>query len=157
MKCKIAMEKTPVCGKDICCCYCPDNQECVDACHDDPKECPECVPMETESALEVFHTAVPEAIRIITDITIQKQKLEEQEKLMRKKLLEAMETFGVKKFENEHIAFTYVAPTTRTSITLLLQKNVPRFPMFLLLSKSLLNERMWKNEEEQVYQSNQCS
>lgn len=114
MKCKIAMEKTPVCGKDICCCYCPDNQECVDACHDDPKECPECVPMETE--LQVMQSAVPEAIRIITDITIQKQKLEEQEKLMRKKLIEAMETFGVKKFENAQVAFTYVAPTTRTSI-----------------------------------------
>lgn len=114
MKCKIAMEKTPVCGKDICCCRCPDNQECVDACHDDPKECPECVPMETE--LQVMQSAVPEAIRIITDITIQKQKLEEQEKLMRKKLIEAMETFGVKKFENAQVAFTYVAPTTRTSI-----------------------------------------
>lgn len=114
MKCKIAMEKTPVCGKDICCCYCPDNQECVDACHDDPKECPECVPMETE--LQVMQSAVPEAIRIITDITIQKQKLEEQEKLMRKKLIEAMEAYGVKKFENAQVAFTYVAPTTRTSI-----------------------------------------
>lgn len=114
MKCKIAMENVPVCGKDICCCYCPDNQECVDACHDDPNECPECVPMETE--LQVMQSAVPEAIRIITDITIQKQKLEEQEKLMRKKLIEAMETFGVKKFENAQVAFTYVAPTTRTSI-----------------------------------------
>lgn len=114
MKCKIAMEKTPVCGKDICCCCCPDNQECVDACHDDPKECPECVPMETE--LQVMQSAVPEAIRIITDITIQKQKLEEQEKLMRKKLIEAMEQYGVKKFENAQVAFTYVAPTTKTSI-----------------------------------------
>lgn len=114
MKCKIAMEKTPVCGKDICCFYCPDKEECVDACHDDHKVCPEFIKEETE--LQVMQSAVPEAIRIITDITIQKQKLEEQEKLMRKKLLEAMETFGVKKFENERIAFTYVAPTTRTSI-----------------------------------------
>lgn len=114
MKCKIAMEKTPVCGKDLCCFYCPDKEECVDACHDNPKGCPECVPMETE--LQVMQSAVPEAIRIITEISIQKQKLEEQEKLMRKKLIEAMETFGVKKFENAQVAFTYVAPTTRTSI-----------------------------------------
>lgn len=63
-----------------------------------------------------MQSAVPEAIRIITEISIQKQKLEEQEKLMRKKLIEAMETFGVKKFENAQVAFTYVAPTTRTSI-----------------------------------------
>lgn len=114
MNCKIAMEKTPVCGKNLCCFYCPDKEECVDACHDNPKECGESVQEETE--LHVMQSAVPEAIRIITDITIQKQKLEEQEKLMRKKLLKAMKTFGVKKFENERIAFTYVAPTTRTSI-----------------------------------------
>jgi hypothetical protein len=63
-----------------------------------------------------FKTAVPEAIRIITEINIQKKKLDEQEKMMRVKLLEAMETYGVKKFENEHIAFTYVAPTTKTTI-----------------------------------------
>ena len=114
MNCKIAMEKTPVCGKTLCCCYCPDKEECVDACHDDPKKCPECVPMETE--LQVMQSAVPEAIRIITDINLQKKKLDEQEKLMRQKLIEAMETYGIKKFENEHIAFTYVAPTTRTTI-----------------------------------------
>ena len=115
MKCKIAMEKTPVCEKDICCFYCSDNRQCVDACHDDdPNGCAEFVQEETE--LQVMESAVPEAIRIITDITIQKQKLDEQEKLMRKKLLEAMETYGVKKFENEKISFTYVAPTTRTSI-----------------------------------------
>lgn len=114
MKCQIAIEETPVCGKDICCFYCPDNQDCIDACHDDPKKCPECVQEETE--LQVMQSAVPEAIKIITDITIQKQKLEEQEKLMRKKLIEAMEAFGVKKFENAQVSFTYVAPTTRTSI-----------------------------------------
>lgn len=114
MKCKLAMEDTPACGKDICCFHCPDKDTCDDACHDDHIACGEFIQEETE--LQVMQSAVPEAIRIITDITIQKQKLDEQEKLMRKKLLEAMETFGVKKFENERIAFTYVAPTTRTTI-----------------------------------------
>jgi hypothetical protein len=114
MKCKIAMPNTLECGKDICCCYCPDNSICEEACHDDHTACGEFIQEETE--LQVMQSAVPEAIRIITDITIQKQKLEEQEKLMRKKLIEAMETYGVKKFENAQIAFTYVAPTTRTSI-----------------------------------------
>lgn len=115
MKCQIAVnEETPSCGNTICCFYCPDKNTCPEACQDDHNECGECFQEETD--LQVMQSAVPEAIRIITDITIQKQKLEEQEKLMRKKLLEAMEAFGVKKFENEHIAFTYVAPTTRTSI-----------------------------------------
>ena len=114
MKCKVAINAMPICGSTRCCFFCPQKDTCVDACHDDPNVCPECVQEETE--LQVMQSAVPEAIRIITDITIQKQKLEEQEKLMRKKLLEAMETFGVKKFENDKVDFTYVAPTTRTTI-----------------------------------------
>lgn len=35
---------------------------------------------------------------------------------MKKKLLEAMETHGVKKFENDLVTFTYVAPTTRATL-----------------------------------------
>lgn len=114
MKCKIAMGEAPKCGKDICCFFCPDKVTCGDACGDDPNKCDELIQEETE--LQVMQSAVPEAIRIITDINIQKKKLDEQEKLMRSKLLEAMETYGVKKFENEYIAFTYVAPTTKTTI-----------------------------------------
>ena len=115
MKCQIAVNETPpTCGSVTCCFYCTKKDTCMEACQDDPKECGECTNDETE--LQVMQSAVPEAIRIITEISIQKQKLEEQEKLMRKKLIEAMETFGVKKFENAQVAFTYVAPTTRTSI-----------------------------------------
>jgi hypothetical protein len=115
MNCKVAIEEGTICGKTTCCFFCDERECCLDACMwVDPNTCGDLVQEETE--LQVMQSAVPEAIRIITDITIQKQKLEEQEKLMRKKLLEAMETFGVKKFENDRIAFTYVAPTTRTSI-----------------------------------------
>lgn len=114
MKCKQAIEDNSVCEKTTCCFFCDEREDCASACCLDPNTCDDLVKEETE--LQVMQSAVPEAIRIITDITIQKQKLEEQEKLMRKKLLEAMETFGVKKFENEQVAFTYVAPTTRTSI-----------------------------------------
>ena len=114
MKCKIAMNELPECGKDICCFHCPKLMSCGDACGCDHKNCDELVQEETE--LQVMQSAVPEAIKIITEINIQKKKLDEQEKLMRVKLLEAMETFGVKKFENEHVSFTYIAPTTKTSI-----------------------------------------
>lgn len=114
MKCKIAIEDGSSCGKDICCHFCEDQGGCVDACKDDHTKCDELVQEETE--LQVMQSAVPEAIKIITEINIQKKKLDEQEKLMRVKLLEAMETYGIKKFENEHIAFTYVAPTTKTTI-----------------------------------------
>ena len=114
MKCKYAMEKTPDCGKDICCFHCQEKGDCPHSCLDIPKMCGAFVQEETE--LQVIQSAVPEAINIITEINIQKKKLDEQEKLMRQKLLEAMETYGIKKFENEHITFTYVAPTTKTTI-----------------------------------------
>jgi hypothetical protein len=118
MNCKYAMKQIPNCGKNICCSHCPDKGVCEDVCSDafdiDPKECIGYVQEETE--LQVMQSAVPEAIKIITEINIQKKKLDEQEKLMRQKLIEAMETYGVKKFENAQVAFTYVAPTTKTSI-----------------------------------------
>lgn len=114
MKCKIAIEELPPCEKDICCCHCPDKVNCSDACQEDPTKCGELIQEETE--LQVMQSAVPEVIKVITDINLQKKKLDEQEKLMRKKLLEAMETHGIKKFENEYISFTYVAPTTKTTV-----------------------------------------
>ena len=132
MNCKYATTQIQNCGKVICCFHCSDKGVCEDACADaldaftdtDIAECSGYVDEETD--LQVMQSAVPEAIRIITDINIQKKKLDEQEKLMRKKLLEAMETFGVKKFENEHVSFTYVAPTTKTSIdSAKLKKNYP--------------------------------
>ena len=114
MKCQIAMNEPPKCGKDICCFHCPEFMGCADACGDNHNNCDELVQEETE--LQVMQSAVPEVIKVITDINLQKKKLDEQEKLMRSKLLEAMETYGIKKFENEHISFTYVAPTTKTTI-----------------------------------------
>ena len=116
MKCKIATEEPQVCGQDICCHLCPDQGWCIDACHGvgDHRKCPEFIQEENE--LQVMQSAVPEAIKAITEISIQKKKLDEQEKLMRQKLLEAMEAYNVKKFETAHVAFTYVAPTTKTTI-----------------------------------------
>ena len=46
---------------------------------------------------------VPDVIKAITDITVQKKKLDEQEKIMREKLQAAMEQYGVKSFDNEYI------------------------------------------------------
>ena len=37
-------------------------------------------------------------------------------KVMKQKLQEAMETYGVKSFETPEVKFMYVAPTTRTTI-----------------------------------------
>ena len=65
-------------------------------------------------------------IKVIADLTLQKKQIEDQEKAMREKLREVMEKYGVKSFETPEIKFTYVAPTTRTSIdSTKLKKDLP--------------------------------
>lgn len=112
LKCKIAIESENECQK--CCMHCDKRNDCEDVCGNMEEGCEEAVGEETE--LDVMSSAVPDVLRAITDITVQKKKLEEQEKLMKKKLQEAMEQHGIKSFENEHVKFLYVAPTTKTTI-----------------------------------------
>lgn len=130
IKCKIAIEGNYECQN--CCFYCDKRNDCEDECteisrvdFEDPlKSCEEVVGEETE--LDVMSSAVPDVLKAITDITVQKKKLEEQEKLMKKKLQEAMEQHGVKSFENADVKFVYVEPTTRTTIdSTKLKKELP--------------------------------
>lgn len=106
------MEINAECQK--CCFYCEKKETCNDACFNCEENCEEAVGEETE--LDVMNSAVPDVLKAITDITLQKKKLDEQEKLMKKKLQEAMEQHGIKSFENADVKFLYVAPTTRTTI-----------------------------------------
>lgn len=52
----------------------------------------------------------------ITELVVEKKRIEDQEKQLKKLLVEAMEKYGVKSFENDVIKFVYVAPTTRSTI-----------------------------------------
>lgn len=122
IKCKIAMETDADCQK--CCLYCEKKETCEEACGELSKDCEEAVGEET--GLDVMNSAVPDVLKAITDITVQKKKLEEQEKLMKKKLQEAMEQHGIKSFENADVKFVYVAPTTKTTIdSAKLKKELP--------------------------------
>ena len=112
VKCKITMETNADCQK--CCLYCEKKETCEEACGEIGMNCEEAVGEETE--LDVMNSTVPDVLKAITDITVQKKKLEEQEKMMKKKLQEAMEQHGIKSFENERVKFVYVAPTTRTTV-----------------------------------------
>ena len=47
---------------------------------------------------------------------IQAKSIKEQQERLKEDLLNAMETHGVKKWDNEVMTVTYTAPTTRTSI-----------------------------------------
>lgn len=110
-KCKIAMESNNEC--QMCCFYCEKKNDCEDSCEGCHENCEEIV---EETELDVMKSTVPDVLKTITDITVQKKKLEEQEKLMKEKLKEAMEQHGIKSFENEYVKFVYVAPTTKTTI-----------------------------------------
>lgn len=112
IKCKLAIENDADCQK--CCLHCDKINDCDDVCVNIEENCEEAVEEGTE--LAVMNSAVPDVLKAITDITVQKKKLDEQEKLMKKKLQEAMEQHGVKSFENEVVKFVYVAPTTRTTL-----------------------------------------
>ena len=119
VKCKIASESP--CGKDCCCCDCSVVKDCKHKCPTYVcwgkkvlNECEELYYEETE--LVELEQRVPEVINAITDIVTQKKMLEEQEKIMREKLQEAMEQCCVKSFENSAVKITYIAATERKSI-----------------------------------------
>lgn len=112
IKCGLASDYPEGC--QMCCYHCDKKDTCGDVCDSMTANCEEAY--EEESELQVMESAVPDAIRVITEITVQKKKLDEQEKIMKQKLQEAMEKYGIKKFENDKVVFTYTAPTTRTSI-----------------------------------------
>lgn len=123
IKCKQAMENS-ACGKDCCCLECEEKETCKDVCSDLSPDCGDVVTEETALATMKQETAA--VIKVIADLTLQKKQIEDQEKAMREKLREAMEKYGVKFFETPEIKFTYVAPTTRTSIdSTKLKKDLP--------------------------------
>lgn len=114
-------------GKTCCCCQCEEKEGCNDLC-DNLDNLANCgfAQMDQEAALVVMKKDTAAVIKAIADLTIQKKKLEEQEKGMRAQLIKAMEQFGVKKFESDSVTFTYTAPTVRNSIdSTKLKKELP--------------------------------
>lgn len=114
--CKIAAN----CPHDLntCCGVCGFRQNCGNACDSAytlmPESCPDAEVITGE--ITAFQSAVPETIKKITSLIALKKQLDDQEKQLKKKLVEAMEIYGVKAFENDLIKMTYVAPTTRSTI-----------------------------------------
>lgn len=114
--CKIAAN----CPHDLntCCGVCGFRDNCGNACDSafmlKPDACPDAEV--TNGEITAFQSAVPETIKKITSLMALKKQLDEQEKQLKQKLVEAMEIYGVKSFENELIKMTYVAPTTRSTI-----------------------------------------
>lgn len=117
IKCKQAENAS--CGKVICCYTCDEREKCADSCQElgtDEAPLEGCTEAEELGEVIDLNKQVPDVIKAISDICTQKKKLEEQEKQMKESLQNAMEQYGVKKFENEVIAVTYVAPFVKNSI-----------------------------------------
>jgi len=104
------------CGKQNCCHYCEIKASCKTPCQFDANYCANLIDTDECTSLEALKKQSSDIIKTITDITLEKQRLEKIEEQMKAKLKEAMETYGVKKFENDVISVTYVEPTTRTSV-----------------------------------------
>ncbi len=102
---------------NICCGVCNFKDNCGNACpvcgvH--PEKCEEAEVITEE--LTAFKAAVPETIGKMTQLIKLKKQMDEQEKQLKQALLEAMEHYGIKSFENDQIKLTYVEPTTRATI-----------------------------------------
>ena len=115
--CKIEGVECPK-GLNICCGTCEDSSTCKLCCemakHGDDITCQDAEVVTDE--LTQFESAVPDTIQKITTIIQMKKDLDEQEKQLKQKLVEAMEKYKVKSFEYDYIKMTYVAPTTRSTI-----------------------------------------
>lgn len=98
-----------------CCVECDELEHCESSCNLKPDSCKNSE-MNGETSLQVFKNANVEVINAIAQISVAKKQIEEQEKTMKEKLLAAMESYGVTKFENDAIKITYFAPSTTTSI-----------------------------------------
>lgn len=123
IKCKQAMESS-ACGKVCCCLECEERESCKDVCTELSPDCEDAFTEET--GLATMQKEAAAVIQAIANLTVQKKKIEDQEKAMRSQLQAAMEKYGVKTFETDEVKFTYVAPTTRTTIdSAKLKKDLP--------------------------------
>lgn len=123
IKCKQAAESS-ACGKVCCCLDCEEKETCKDVCNALSPDCEDA--FDEETALATMQTEAAAVIKGIVNLTVQKKQIEEQEKEMRVQLMVAMEKYGVKTFDAEQVRFTYVAPTTRTTIdSAKLKKDLP--------------------------------
>lgn len=114
------------CNKQIVCCKeCPDFNGCEDRCDLDPNICGDSEFVET-TELTLFQSKAMAVMQKIADLDRQKKLLEAHDKVFRQELQEAMDKYGIKKFENDILKITYVEPTTRTSIdSVKLKKELP--------------------------------
>lgn len=110
--------KTGVCehGMGDMCCQACSIQDCKDRCDCEAVDCVYFVPEGESTELTLFQSKAMAVMQGIAELDRQKKMLEAQDKALRQELQEAMDKYGVKKFENDILKITYVEPTTRETI-----------------------------------------
>lgn len=109
-----------VCPKDkyegVCCISCSEHDTCDEACEQaaDYENCEYAVNEET--ALIDFEKAQLTVLEKISTIIKMKKQCEEQEKQLKDEIKDAMEKYGIKKFESDVLNITYVAESEVTSV-----------------------------------------
>lgn len=122
--CKEAMDNATACGKNCCCLECDRRESCSEVCGELSENCE--FAFESDTSLVEMQKNAAAIISSIAALAVQKKRIEEQEKAMRDKLREAMESYGVKSFETPEVKFLYIPATTRTTIdTARLKKAMP--------------------------------
>lgn len=100
---------------DGCCYSCIYKDACGSVCAEDPANCENAVMDETD-ALATFQKSQIATLSAVADLISRKKTLEEQEAGLKKALYEAMEKYGIKKFESDVLNLTFVEPTTAVSV-----------------------------------------
>lgn len=123
----IKCENKCLLGKFDGCCYCcPEKYGCTEMCSEVPDSCG-CATFDEEGGLELFKSQQLTVLQQIASIVRMKKQCEEQEKELKDQLKQAMEQYGVKKFESDILNITYIAESTKTSIdSAKLKKKYPK-------------------------------
>lgn len=123
IKCR---SKCPLEKFDGCCVCCPDRDDCPELC-EEVANYENCISaIDEEKALVNFQNQQLETIKKIAEICTQKKQLEAFEKEMKDSLKEAMEQFGITKFDSDILKITYVAEGIKKSIdSTKLKKELP--------------------------------
>lgn len=110
--------KQPGCPKeyDFCCFECEEQKNCESKCNLKPENCNNSEITSDEKSLQTFKNDNIAVINNIAEITVRKKEIEKQETNMKESLLQAMEKYGITKFETDTIKITYYAPSTATTI-----------------------------------------
>ena len=108
---------------NLCCHDCL--ADCGYRCEEDPATCGGSFTEETKE-LTLFQSNAVAVMQEIANLDRMKKELDAKDKVLRQELQEAMDKYGIKKFENDILKITYVEPTTRSTIdSARLKKELP--------------------------------